>query len=223
MLGPSAATWDDNLSTISDPHGRFLALACSENKFAMASSNSTIAIPDQATCQQLRILQGGERTRILKFGENSRTIASAGVKFVRVWDLSTATQTWAFEITQRCLALEFSSSNHLLFGAFADNSLKTWNFATGQAEGAVSWFAENDGTSPIPAYQSPSFASICTESSLLATLYRGRDAILWDLEDCSVYGTCSRDGEDIKNLAPEERCMGSHAWFSTPFPIYIYS
>jgi WD40 repeat protein len=84
-------------------------------------ASGKITIYDQTTCQQLRILKHQEAVGVLKFDNAAGTLVSAGASFVHVWDVTSGTQLWGFNIPDQCLSLEFTDQDRLLLGALGNN------------------------------------------------------------------------------------------------------
>ncbi|KAI9705292.1 MAG: hypothetical protein M1820_005291 [Bogoriella megaspora] len=194
VLGLSATGWDDCLSTIANPHERFSALACSNEYFAIGTSNGTIALYNETTCQEVRTLKHGEPVKILQFGKRIGALASAGLRKIRIWNTYSWEQSWEFDLTTMCLSISFMDEEQLLLGALKDNHLVIWDLASGTLRELADWTIDLDD--PIAhAYRRPITAAFCMESRLLAVIYRGQDILLWDLErDCLHDTYCKESG-----------------------------
>jgi WD40 repeat protein len=192
VLGLSATDWDDCLSTITHYQTSLTALACSEKHFALGLNTGKVVVYHEMTCQEAQVLQHGEHVRILQFGKTGNIIASGGMKNIRLWDVNTWQQIWRLGISQECMSLQFTDEDKMLLGASRSNCLMIWDLTTGELTNDPNWTHNLQGTSHY-AFRRPIYASICVESGLLAVVYRGRDIILWDIEEEQLNGTCGKE------------------------------
>lgn len=84
VLGLSATTWDDCLSTMVYQQAQSSALACSNNHFVVGLSSGEIFVYHETTCQEIQTLQHEESVKLLHFGEKGKVLASSGLKTVRI-------------------------------------------------------------------------------------------------------------------------------------------
>ena len=194
LVGLSATTWDDCLSTITNFEEQYTALASSDKYFAVGMSRGKIAVYSETTCQEVRVLQHNEGVRILKFCHSMDTLASASLKLIRIWSTSSWQQVSEFHIGHPCLSLSFVEEQQLLLAALKDNCLMIWDLATGALRDSSNWTTELEGPH-AHAFRRPVAAAICVESYLLAVVYRGQDLLLWDLERDTLHDTyCKETG-----------------------------
>lgn len=196
VLGLSATTWDDCLSTITalNTEEQFSALACTDRYFAVGTSSGKILIYSEMTCQEIRPLQHHEPVRLLEFSKGMNVLASASLKIVRVWNTFTWEQLSKFDITHQCLAVAFVEEQQLLLAALKNNHLMIWDLVTATLRDSANWTLELDGPN-AHAFRRPIAAAICIESYLLAVVYRGQDILLWDLERDTMHDTyCKETG-----------------------------
>lgn len=190
--GLSAKIWDDRLSCIIYDHRRQpSAIACDDNIFAVGLSNGAVEVHHMMTCQRLKTFQHGESIKVLEFSPSSRLLASAGRRYVRVWNVVSGTQLWCFDISQQCLALAFTDDEKTLLAAMRDNCLVYRELATGSEIRKCPWFDEKDGEQVRPQ-RPPTHVAISLELKLLGINYRGR-LILWDLENDAYFGFCGKE------------------------------
>ena len=208
VLGLSATTWDDCLSTVVNTNERFLALACSDRYFAIGMSSGKIAVHNELTCQETRILEHGEPVRILHFGKMIDVLVSASLKKIRVWDTRSWEQSWEFDIAQMCISVQLMEEQQLLLGALKDNHLMVWDLVTGSLRESADWTDDLEGAN-AHAYRRPIAAAFCVDSGLLGIIYRGQDILLWDLERDSLHETyCKESGT---RTSGEQRSAASGA------------
>lgn len=192
VLGLSATTWDDCLSTIVYQREQVSALTCSDKYFAVGLFSGKIMIYHATTCQEAHVLQNQESVRILQFGETERSIASSGSKSVQIWDVTSWQQVMKFEITHQCISLAFTDEDRLLLGALKNNHLMVWDLTNCLLTNSVDWTQDRDGQ-PVHAFPRPTSAAFSVELGLLAIVYRGQDILLWDLEREALYETYGKE------------------------------
>ncbi|KAM0804114.1 hypothetical protein BDR22DRAFT_800435 [Usnea florida] len=198
VLGLSATSWDDCLSTIVRPSEQLTAVACCDIYFAIGSSNGKFAVYNEMTCQEIQELDHSEPIRMLKFGATGSVIASSGMKSIRLWDVESWQQLWQQDIPRDCLSLCFADEDRLLLGALRNNELMFWECASGLLTDVADW-TENDDGQQNHAYRRPTTAAVCAESSLLAVVYRGQDILIWDIESNSLYDTYAKETGSSRN------------------------
>lgn len=192
VLGLSATTWDDCLSTVVYPREQVSALTCSDQHFAIGLSSGKILVYHATTCQEARILQNHEPVRILIFGETGRFIASSGAKSVQIWDVTSWQQLMRFDIPQQCISLAFTDEDRLLLGALKNNRLMIWDLTSCLLRDSVDWTQDIDGQH-AHAFRRPTSAAFSIDLGLLAVVYRGQDILLWDLERDALYETYGKE------------------------------
>ena len=192
VLGLSATTWDDCLSTIAHPGDHMTALTCSDNYFAVGSSNGRVVVYHELTFQEAHTLQHEEPVRTLQFGQTGTMMASASMKVVRIWNITLWQQVWSFDITHECMSLVFTAEDQLLLGAQRNNLLMIWDLTTGLVKECADWTQDYEGPQSH-AFRRPITAAVSTELALLAVVYRGQDILLWDIESNALYETYSKD------------------------------
>ena len=198
VVGLSATSWDDCLSTIVRPSEQLTAVSCCKTYFAIGSSNGRIAVYDEMTCQEIQDLHHGEPVRTLQFGQTGAVIASSGMKTICLWNVESWQKIWQQDIMRDCLSLYFTDEDRLLLGALRNNQLMIWDCASGLLTDVADW-TENDDGQQNHAYRRPISAAICVESSLLAVVYRGQDILIWDIESNVPYDTYAKDTGSSRN------------------------
>lgn len=199
VVGLSGTTWDPFLSIIVDPREEFTTLACSDMWFAVGTTSGKIVVYSEMTCQQTQILEHPEPIKLLKFGRRFDIFISAGARRMCLWDTLSWEQVWELKTPQRCMSLTIFEEHQLLLGALEDNSLVVWDLAEGAIRDTTNWTQELEAE-PSLAFCRPLAAAFCTESRLLAVLYRGQALLLWDLDRNELHDTYSKAGSSTKNV-----------------------
>ena len=201
VLGLSATTWGDCLSTISHAQEKLTALACSDKYFALGGVSGKIVIYNDMTCQELRTLQHSEVVRILEFAKTTDLLVSAGFRLVRMWDTTNWEQLWKYDISHLCISAAFMEQEQLLLGALRNNQLMVWDLETGNLRDSADWTTDLEGFNANSS-RHPIFADFCVEQGLLAIGYRGLDIILWDMERDALHETyCKETGARSRDEA----------------------
>ena len=192
VLGLSAKTWDDCLSTIYYQQDPPSALAFSDRFFAVGLSNGGILLYHETTCQEAHSLQHEEAVRILQFGSTSGVLASSGIKTVRVWNVDSWQQLWKFDTRHMGISLAFIEEDSILLGALKNNQLMIWDLTDGILRDTEDWTQDLEGQR-AQSFRRPTTAAFSTELSLLAVVYRGQDILLWDLEREALLDTYGKE------------------------------
>lgn len=181
VLGLSATTWDDCMSTVVLPQERLSALASSDKYFAVGTSSGKIVVYHETTCQECDKLRHGAPVMMLQFGETGHILVSVSSKMIRVWRTDSWEQLWEFSIPQQCMALAFADDDNLLLGALKNNHLVIWDLTAGEATDSSNWI-EGLGEERGDSFRRPMYATFNMEFRLLAIAYRGKDILIWDFE-----------------------------------------
>lgn len=199
VSGLRATAWDDCSSVIAYQQESPTALACSLTMFAIGQRSGRIRIHHETTCQELRVLSHHQPVRLLRFGQNGNLLASVASKSVCIWSVRTWVQEWRFEIDSVCINVSFLDHDQLLLAVLLDNRMVVWDLTTGAFRNLESWVGELDEGF---ARGQPSTATIGCDSTMLAVAYRGRDVIVWDIENESIHDIY---GQDVGSLGPHAR------------------
>lgn len=195
--GLSETSWDDRLACIDFNDEQATALSCGDSYFVVGLSSGTIILFHNATCQELKRLYHREPLKYLRFDGSSNLLVSSGRKSLKVWDVENKIVLWYFTTSFDILALSFRDDDRLLMVATKGNTIQSWNLQTGLADKECPWqesFGEQQFRRP------PITATLNSESSMLAIVYRGRPISLWDMVDESLYGLLGRES-DLSSLA----------------------
>ncbi|KAA6412809.1 MAG: hypothetical protein FRX48_03801 [Lasallia pustulata] len=208
VLGLSATTWDDCLSTIVYTREHPSALACSAIYFAVGLSSGNVVIYHEMSCQEAQILQHQEPVKLLQFGETGNILVSSGMKVVRIWDVTARQELWKFDISHQCMSLALTDEDRLLLGALKNNQLAIWDLTTGSLRECANWTQNIDGQR-AHSFRRPTAAAFSMELSLLAVVYRGQDILLWDLERDTLHETY---GKETGARSGEKRIANATVW-----------
>lgn len=208
VLGLSAKSWDDCLSTLAYQRESVAAVACSDRHFVVGLSSGKIPVYNETTCQEVQILQQQGPVRLLHFDTTGDILVSCSMKAIYVWSLTSWQQLWKFHFSKQCLALTFADANRLLLGALKNNCLMIWDLTTGVLNETEDWTRDLDGLK-AHRFRSPSFAAFCIEQTLMAIIYRGQDIVLWDVENSELYDTYTKESGSVAGEKQERGAIVS--------------
>ncbi|GAW22654.1 hypothetical protein ANO14919_121960 [Xylariales sp. No.14919] len=189
VQGCVSKNWDDCLCTINYPRlSKPMDIASSGKRTALALTNGTILIYDNATLLETNTLQHPEPVWSIAFSENGSLFASGGAKTVRVWNLDSSEQVISFRVPAVCMAITFIEDDEMLLIAAKNNSIIYWDIPNDVPRGEpIDWTRDLLENDPQLYARRPTIAAFSAEQNLLAVIYRGEDILLWTLEGEQVY------------------------------------
>lgn len=117
VKGLTDKTWDDCLARIEYPAHQTSAAAHGDRYLAAAVSDGTIFLYYWDSMQAKFALSHGKRAKTLVFSSEDRYLASGGLREVKIWNLESKTQVWAFDTTHQALTLLFINESTALAAA----------------------------------------------------------------------------------------------------------
>ncbi|KAI0123279.1 hypothetical protein BJ170DRAFT_687296 [Xylariales sp. AK1849] len=187
--------WDDCLSTMSytkptRPH----TIAASADMIALGTSTGKVIFYNHTTLQESQSIEHKEWVWTLAFGRNGKMMATAGSRFVRIWDVESGAEIRTFRTTALCIALAFDDEDGILWAAMRNNVLLCWSVSTGELyKDPVNWTADFEEEGSELHARAPVMAVFCVHMNLLALVYRGEDLIIWELDEEHVYDVYEKD------------------------------
>ena len=192
LRGLSDTNWSDRISCMTNRDTMATALACMDQKFAIALSDGTIILYHTTTCKHLLELHHGESVRVLHFGTVAKYLASSGLKFVRLWDTYTGAQLFKIDTKAQCLALAFNEQGTKLIGAMRSKELVYWNTTDGSQDTHLKWMDTSSEGREVIIPRTPQAVKISIEQGIMAVVYRSMPVQLWSLERQRPSGVCTR-------------------------------
>ena len=199
LLGLSATSWDDCLSTIDYQRDTPSAVGCSDKHFAVGLASGKILIYMCSTCQEVRTLQQKAAVKNLQFGATEDILISASLKAIHVWDAVSWEKLWRFDLEHQCMSLQLTDSDQLLLTTTKNNELLFWDLEAGDLGDSNNW-TKILLSEDVYGFSRPTGSAISIELNLLAVLYRGRDILIWDLERSALYDYYGKDGSRSRNV-----------------------
>ncbi|KAI0911092.1 hypothetical protein F4823DRAFT_326306 [Ustulina deusta] len=189
IQGCVSKNWDDCLCTINYPRlSKPMDIASSGKRTALALSNGTVLIFDNATLLETNTLQHQEPVWSISFSENGSLFAAGGAKTVRVWNLNSSEQVISFRVLAVCMSIAFLEDDEMLLIAAKNNSIMYWDIPNNVSRGEpIDWTRDLLENDPQLYARRPTIAAFSSEQNLLAIIYRGEDILLWTLDGEQVY------------------------------------
>ncbi|KAI4689374.1 uncharacterized protein J4E88_002726 [Alternaria novae-zelandiae] len=192
LVGAWNAGWGDRICSISY-HDTYATVAASrDERFAVGLADGLVNVYRTSTCEHLLSMRHEESVSVLEFGSTSKVIASAGLRFLRLWDAATGVQLFHIATDSQTLALTFDETETSVTIATRDKHVLTYRISDGSPLHQVPWidaFSEDTDSGFAP---SPSAARLSTEQQTLAIVYRSKPVQLWSLDKQHRIGACLR-------------------------------
>jgi WD40 repeat protein len=191
VYSQTSTGWQDCLSILNYAKpARPLVVAVSQHLFAIGMSNGKIIIYDDVTFQETYVLEHREPVHALIFSEKATMCASAGAKYIRVWELSDWSEKFSVQTPSMSLSLTFAEDDMILIAALKNNEAVCWHVESGKAVGSsIDWTAELDELQS----RQPTMATFCRQINLLAVVYRGEDIVLWDYDQDRLHDVYEKE------------------------------
>lgn len=138
VSGLAARSWDDCLCTvvISEPKDvasgnmrreRLQAIATSDDNFCIGTSLGRVAIFDDKTCLEERVIDHQQPVMLLEYAMHKPLMASASRKLIRILNTENWDQQWEITTRQNILAMSFVDDDQLLLVALRNNTIMSLN------------------------------------------------------------------------------------------------
>jgi WD40 repeat protein len=202
LRGLSNPDWDDRISSCYYRDRTARCIACQDQWYAVGLSDGMIHVYWTSTCQEAVLLSHGESVRILRFGNLAKVLVSAGLKSIKVWDVSTGSQLLSLKLKSDPLAVDFDDDDKRLIAATRSKEAFEWSTNNGSIFSHYSWHHSLPSNFRHIVSRAPSFVAISTGHKLMAVVYRSMPVCLWDLETHQHLGICTKaadDGRDTSN------------------------
>lgn len=185
VRGLSYPDWHDRISCIYHRESNPKSIACGDNRFAIGLSNGMIHVYRTSICEQILHIRHGEAVRILQFGSVTRVLASAGIRSIKLWDVTVGSCLLDLSMVTIPTALAFDDNDKLLIAATKSKEIITWRTEDAVTVTHYVWEDRLVGRTPTEVVISP-------EHNLVAIVYRCLPIMFWCLATQRLLGTCSR-------------------------------
>lgn len=189
LVGLSQAMWDDRLCCVDFAGMQALSVACRDNKYALGLSSGFVHVYNEISFREQVKLHHDEPVRQLEFATFSPFLASAGRRYLKVWNMSSSALVWTASLASLPLSIKFNENDTRLMAATRHNTLTTWQASTGE-ELAILQFSDIDEEDYSEYYykRPPIRIRFAPNLNLLGVAYRQRPISFWELEDNSFIG-----------------------------------
>lgn len=185
VRGLSYPDWHDRISCLYYRESNPKSIACRDHRFAVGLSNGMIYMYKTSTCEQTGQICHGESVRILQFGTLARVLASAGLRSVKLWDVTTGNCLLNLSTMTNPMALVFDEDDKILIAATRSKEIVSWQTNDAVTASYYVWEDRLPGRTPTEVV-------ISVEHKLMAIVYRALPIMLWCLETQQILGSCSR-------------------------------
>jgi len=172
LRGLSNPDWDDRISCYFYRDRTAGCIACHDQWYAVGLSDGTIHVYWTSTCQEAVILSHGEPVRILRFGNLTKVLVSAGLRSIKIWDVSTGLEVLGLKMGSNPLAVDFNEDDKRLVAATRPNEMFEWSTDDGSIVSRYSWHQNLPSDFRHIISRVPSIVAISMAHNLMAIGYR---------------------------------------------------
>jgi len=190
IVGHHNTHWDDRLACIDFQEGQASTICHGDEFFAVGLTTGNITLYHATSCQEFKTLHHGEAVKHMQFKSCSNSLASCGMRSVKIWDIRSGDTIHSFKAPPRPISLIFD--DNILSVASHKNYLASWDLNNDGLPLPDKPWRDSDDESDTPLHRQPSAISISISHKMMAVAYSGRPITLWDLEEDSYYGTCGK-------------------------------
>lgn len=216
VRGFKSDAWDDCLAKFSiSRNSRPLKLTCSDNYFAILTSDGTLILYRAATCDILRNFMHGERVLCFNFGDSWRKLVTYGFLTTKVWDVQSGRQIYSFRnpTGAKAQAVSFYQDEDTLISCSDDRCIRKADL---DGSSSVSW----EVMEPSPGgdgydgklYNSPKRVAISPDGLQVAIAYRGFPLLVWGTDPPGLIGRCERITDRSKSRHELWTDVGPICW-----------
>lgn len=179
VIGISSESWSDCLARLAMGGDETASkIVCKDNYFVtLIGGSGTLVVWYAETCSEARRLHHGEWITVIKASENKSLVASAGIRTIRVWDITTGREIHRIPKSSqgRLMALAFTCNDTKLQVAYDDFTIRCIDLDTESEE----WcFYAHDDLSEAE-YGCPRFMVFSPDGKRVAIAQRGRPVFIW--------------------------------------------
>ena len=200
VMGISSQVWDDCLARLTMGNEEFaFQILCQGMYFVTLVESGVLIVWHAESCEEARRMDHGECISVMECGRFSPLIATAGMKTIRVWDITTGEELFRIPnlYERRILALSFHSAETELLVGYDDCSIQCVDLSSAEEKWKV--LLEEPGDSDHLCAHLISFSP---DNYHILVGYRGRPMLAWTL------GPPSRGPQLC--MRPEDKFCGHH-------------
>jgi WD40 repeat protein len=193
VRGLPSSTWSDRISSIHYRREvRTRAVCCAAASFAVGLSDSGIKIYSHATCQETQQLTSPQPVKCMIFSTSGKLLAVSTIHFVMMFSLETGSQIWQVRLPQESLTMAFADQDSILWLVTKGGVIMSLSVADGSKR-LQSVLEHPPDTDDSGFRRVLTYAGICLELGMVASVQRGRPISLHDLNTGSLFDVCERD------------------------------
>jgi WD40 repeat protein len=211
VTGLSNAVWNDRLACNNNGSDRTRSVARNDKHFAVGLSSGKIHLYFQDTCQEFRILKpSGQQdpARLMVFNTSGNLLLCAGVRIIRLWNLTNGTEVWSSTSSIPPVAVMFSQADTTVISISNRHSTTTHESSTGKIISSIIRHISTDAQQ-LGLRRLIDHATFSFDHNLVAVVYRGQPMAIYNMDDNDFFGSCAcarvqetRDGRgDIAPLS----------------------
>ncbi|KAJ5958775.1 NACHT and WD domain protein [Penicillium vulpinum] len=179
ILGVSLENWNDCLARLTMGGDETASkIICKDNYFiTLIGSSGTLVVWDAETCGEARRLHHGEWVTSIKASKIKSLVASAGIRTIRVWDITTGQEVHRIAKSSqgRLMAFEFTSNDTKLRVAYDDFTIRCIELRTEKEEWC--FYAHDDSSEA--EYSCPRLMVFSQDGRRIAIAQSGRPVFVW--------------------------------------------
>lgn len=190
IVGRPKLQWDDRVSCFDFREGQTSAICYGDDVLAVGLTTGAILLYHASSGQECQSLRHGEAVKILHCRDGSDSLASCGMRTIKIWNTNSGDLIHSLQCPSRILCLAFDGN--LLLAASVKNHLLTWDLNDKGSHPSNRPWTDFDEHTDRPFRRVPCAISIAVAHKMLSVAYSGRPIMLWDLEEDQYYGSCGK-------------------------------
>jgi WD40 repeat protein len=200
VVGISSEAWDDCLARLTMGNDEYPSeVLCNGKYFVTLIGSGMLIVWHAESCGEARRIDHGEWISVMECSRVSSLVVTAGVKTIRVWDVTTGEEIFCLPkfYERRILALSFANTDEELLIGYDDSSIQCVDLTTTTEKWRL--LLEEPGDSE---HLCPHLISFSPDNYQVLIGYRGRPMLAWNLD--------SPNQRPQKCIQPEDRCCRHH-------------
>lgn len=181
VAGIRSSSWDDCMARVSGIEDETISrvLSTESNFVTLVSTRGKVIIWSCETCAELRNIYHNEYTTHMAINKLGTMLATAGVRTVRVWELSSGKEIFGFPLNSeaKTMTITFGQSVGSLILGREDFSVQTYDISSGLIT-SIFWTRPRQHAD----MNGPRYMTISPDLTKMAVAERGKPVFIWDLE-----------------------------------------
>ncbi|CAL8574483.1 hypothetical protein XPA_000443 [Xanthoria parietina] len=224
VAGICSSSWDDCMARISGIEDETISrvLSTESNFVTLVSTRGKAIIWSCETCAELRNIYHNEYTTHMAINKLGTMLATAGVRTVRVWELSSGKEIFGFPLNSeaKTMTITFGQSDGSLIMGREDFSVQTYDISSGLIT-SIFWTRPQQHAD----MNGPRYMTISPDLTKMAVAERGKPVFIWDLElsQAQQPWRCVRHTDRLRSVHEQEAWTASEVvcWHPDGTSIFI--